>query len=386
MEPEQIDNRLEWLDEQRRKDAEAISRLTERLSNLEDSIKKQTQQGQEISGEMTRLSSLASRIHQIDDTLVSHRNEVTNLLKDAEGRRTEKEKALEKLRKIDQKKQAKAIDDLRTELSKLSKVHEKLDSRSKEEVRITRDLNALQTRIEDFMASDENRARILASLEEGRKQDVKRVGDLQTETSDLRKKVDSLHGELDVTGDRVRRIEVRTTELVASDSERQDSQNLQFEQQNLKFVEFERAWKDWENRFVTFEKKGGELDERMLSYEEIYRNLIHVKNELDKIIERLERRINEITEMHRLNEDRLKQEWTTFQADDQKRWNTYKLTSDEQWREHNRLHEKIADQLEILDANASDALKILSEIQGADHQRMRQWITMLREWVDETEE
>ncbi|NIS81455.1 MAG: hypothetical protein GTO14_14915 [Anaerolineales bacterium] len=386
MEAEQIEKRLEWLDEQRRKDAEEISRLKEKISSMEETLEKQTQQGVELSGEMTRLSALASRIHQIDDTLVGHRKEVSRQLKDAEERRTEKEKAIEKLRKVDLKEQAKAMDDLRSDLSKLSEVREMLDSRSKEEIRITRDLDGMKKRIEDFMATDDNRARTFASIEEGRKQDAKRVADLQTEASELRMKTDRFHGELDTVEDRVRRLEVRTAEISASESEVREAQNLRFEQQNLKLVEFERAWKGWEDRFDAFEKRGGELDERMLIYEEIYRNLKQMKDDLDAIIERLERRINEITEMHRLNADRMKQEWTTFQADDQKRWNTYKLTSDEQWREHNRLHEKIASQLEILDENASNALRTLSEIQGADHQRLMHMIAMFREWAVDAEE
>ncbi|MEJ2606883.1 MAG: hypothetical protein P8Z41_09435 [Anaerolineales bacterium] len=86
MEQEQIEKRLEWLDETRRKDADAISRLMERMSNIEESVNKQVHQGQDMSEELTRLKALAARINQFDDTLVQHRKEVSKQLKDAEER------------------------------------------------------------------------------------------------------------------------------------------------------------------------------------------------------------------------------------------------------------------------------------------------------------
>ena len=41
--------------------------------------------------------------------------------------------------------------------------------------------------------------------------------------------------------------------------------------------------------------------------------------------QRFDRRLNEITEMQRLVEERFRQEWVSFKADDQKRWTNYTL-------------------------------------------------------------
>jgi hypothetical protein len=53
----------------------------------------------------------------------------------------------------------------------------------------------------------------------------------------------------------------------------------------------------------------------------------------EEITQRFDRRINEITEMQRLTEDRFRQEWVSFKADDQKRWTNYSLVQEEQQRE-----------------------------------------------------
>ena len=386
MEPEQIENRLTWMDEQRRKDSETIHRLKERLTVAEESLSKQSQQFKEISSEVARLAGLTTRIHQVDESMSKHRQEVSRQLGEAENQRTEKEKALEELRKVDHRTLAMRIDEFRKEIEVLGEIQQTLENRREEEIRITHKLDAFEKRLEDLVAKDEDRARTLISLEEGRKQDGRRVGELQSSTSDLRIKIDNLHGGLDTTEDRIRRLEVQLSDLTASESERREIQSLWIEQQNLKLVEFERGWKEWERSFDQFLQKATDFDERMLSYKETYRGLKQMRLDLDKVLERLERRINEITEMQRLAEDRLKQEWSGFQSDDQKRWNTYKLTIDEHWREHNRVHEKFYPELEIIKEKATEALRLIGEIKEMDQQRMLEIYDVLREWATEIEQ
>ena len=52
----------------------------------------------------------------------------------------------------------------------------------------------------------------------------------------------------------------------------------------------------------------------------------------EEVIERFERRINEITEIQRLNDERFRQEWNSFKGDDLKRWTNYLLGQEEQLR------------------------------------------------------
>jgi hypothetical protein len=108
-----------------------------------------------------------------------------------------------------------------------------------------------------------------------------------------------------------------------------------------------------------------------------------LKSELDEVVQRLERRINEITEMQGLVGDRLKQDWSSFQMDDQKRWSTYKLTADEQWRDHNRLHDKIGSRLQVIDENTSDIEHNLSEFKETSLPVIEEVISVLRAWVAE---
>jgi chromosome segregation ATPase len=383
MQAEQIEKRLAWLDEQRREDSDSLSRMTEKLSRIEENLSSHTQQFQDISSEVTRLAALATRIHQMDEALSKHRQEVARQLEEFEDRRSEKERVLEDIRTADRKQVAKTLDEMRKDLSQIEVIEKTLETRREEQVRLSSANDGLHQRMEDLETHDDQRRTALVGFEERLNQESKRVAEFSSETIEFRKRVDTLRGDFDSLEDRLRRVEVRTADISAAEKERLEAQNLWTEQQKMRLVEFEKAWTEWQERFTAFEKQADDLDERMVAYEETYRGLRKLQDQLDDVLERLERRINEVTEMQRLSEERHKQDWGTFQAEDQKRWSTLKLTVDEQWRDHNRHHEKVEGKLGKLDDDVREALETLSEWAAADQQRLKDLLATLRDWAAE---
>ncbi|HEX2981319.1 MAG TPA: hypothetical protein VHO48_13705, partial [Anaerolineaceae bacterium] len=69
MEMEQIIKRLEWLDNERRKDKMTIATLEERLLALEGGIPAIQQQIRDLNGEVSRLASLLGRMDQLDTSI-----------------------------------------------------------------------------------------------------------------------------------------------------------------------------------------------------------------------------------------------------------------------------------------------------------------------------
>jgi chromosome segregation ATPase len=361
--PEPMDKRIEWLDEERRKTADLLKVMQQRLAGLDEELAKATHLLQDQAAETARLSALASRISQFDDTLAKHRQEVSRQLEDAEERRSEKEKSLEGLRKGDLKEIARTLAEIKSDLSAVERFRQQGEARREEE----------------------DRARHLLSIEEGRKQESKRLSELQAEVTGVRSRVDSGRGTLDSVEDRLRRVEVRIAELASGEAERREGLSLWMDQQNLRQVDMDRSWKDWGRRFESFEGMATDLEERIRSYDDTYRALRQQRESLDALIERLERRITEVAEMQRLAEDRFKQEWLTYQAEDQKRWNTYKLSRDELWREHNRLHDRIAGQVGELEASAAEMMRLLEAIAQSSQNGMGAIMGILGEWASHFE-
>jgi chromosome segregation ATPase len=385
MGPEQLEKRLEWLDENRRNEAESLARMRERVEALVESQAKNAGQLRELASELTRLSALASRISQFDDALAKHRMEVSRHLEQSEKRRSEKEANLEDMRKRDQASTAKDIAGLRTSIDRVDELDQSLATRREEEIRLTRTLKDVGERLSDLSSREEEHARGIASFEEGRRQDARRVSNLEDGLVDLGARVDGLHGAVDSAGDRIRRLEIQLTDLLTTETERSEGQEVFLQQQGVKMAEFERTLKDWRESILSFEAREVRLDEQARVFDEALRSLKQARADLDAMLERLERRISEISEIQRLAEDRMRQEWSAFQADDQKRWSGYKLTFDEHWREHDRLHDRMAHTIETQGESLLEATNGLADLTAVDRQRLMDLLALVREWASELE-
>lgn len=383
MDQKQVENRLKWLDEQRIKDSEQLQALNDRNKYLEESIEKLDRKFLALSDETSRMAALATKINQMDDALSKHRNEISRQLKDVEERRTGKEKSIEALRKTDQKRFSKRLDDVRKELLRLEKYEQLLDDRREEELRIIKEFNSVKDQLEHMDEELKTEKRKAASLSENQKHVGKRLTKIESLNDRQKKGLDGVNARVESLESLSRRLEVRANEFQVSEKERFETQELWIESQSLKSVELENSWKEWGQRFSTFENRAETIDERMIAYEETHRILRQMQSDLEDVLERLERRITEVGEMQRLAEDRVKHSWGEFQSEDNRRWSTYTLTLDERWNEHTRLHDKLRSDTEEISSNLTDGLDRLAEIEGSDRRRLAELLSTLREWMTE---
>lgn len=380
-----LEKRLTWLDEQRRKDAEVLRKLSVQLKANEDLIGKQSRQLQEISAELARMAALTARIHTVDESLSKHRQEVSRQLEASEARRTEREKAHELQRRKESDELARAVSEIRQELRTLADLKREFEARLEEDVRLARSVAGLAEKIEAALGVQEEHGRAFEAHDDLHRQEARRSADQAGQLTDLKVRAEGLRGSLDTAEDRIRQQEIRLAELQGAEAERSESMTSWIEAQNLRLADLERMWGDYARRFETFEKRASEIDERILVYEETYRNLRQLQLDLEKSLERLERRIGEISEVQRLNDERMKQEWSTFLADDQRRWSGFKLSHDEQAQEHNRLHQRLAEQVTRLEETTSQALHEAIALEDANQRRLSELLGMIREWAGEVE-
>jgi hypothetical protein len=95
--------------------------------------------------------------------------------------------------------------------------------------------------------------------------------------------------------------------------------------------------------------------------------------------QKFERRINEITEMQRLSEDRFRQEWVTFKSNDQKRWTNYTLSQEEQQRDANIGMEKLIVQVTALEDLTQTQQDVLHQTKDAYEQYFHGLLAQIHE-------
>ncbi len=383
MEIEQFIKRLDWLEDEFRRDKSEVAALEERMIVLEGGISANQEQLKEISGELTRISAILSRIDKFETDLGKQRLEVNRTIDEIEKHRSEREREIEEVHRVQLEGVNNHIVDLRKTLDAIPRLEGGLQVRIEEDFRLSRMMDEINQRIQDLQREDEERARSQRLVEEGQRRDTKRLTDIQGEVVALRKRFDEQRGKLDLSIDGARKIETRTEELGALLAERQETQAAFMEKQSLKDVERDRLWKSWEVRFETVEKQAVDLDVQLQGLDEAKRSVKRAQETLETLSERMERRINEITEMQRLSEERFRQEWVTFKADDQKRWTNYTLNQEEQYRESTRQTERLVEQLTSLEDGIQEMRDVIQQQEEQTEKRLQSLLAVTRDWVAE---
>ena len=385
MEPEQIAKRLEWLDNERRKDKSTIASLENRLRELEGLLIQQTDQLKETRSEVTLLSTANSRFDQLNASLGKIQVELGRKIETIEKLRADHEREMDKVRRDDLESLNKSILELRKATEATTELKKTLQARVEEEFRLGRIIEELKSDFEEKGRIDEEQRRSHRLLDEGRRQDSKRLTDLQGEVAAIRKRLDEVRGKTDLSTESVHKLELRIGDLIAAEAERRQSQTTFMEKQNLQMLERERAWKEWQARFEEFSRQSTNLDVQLQALDAAGRATKRSQEAFEEITQRFERRINELTEMQRLVEERFRQEWVTFKADDQKRWTNYTLSHEEQYREIERRFEKFNKRLILLEDLTQELRDLFDQTSEYNQNHMQALLVLLQEWTEDQE-
>jgi hypothetical protein len=383
MDLDQVIARLEWMDEERRKDKTTIMSLEERLKVTEATVKGFSAQYNEFSSELSRLSMLVSRIEQVEGSLSQTKVEFGRTVDSIEKQRNDHAREMDKVRRSDLESLNKSIGEIQKSLDGITDIKKSLQIRVDEEFRLSKLIENVRKDFEESKRGNEDYIRSQRLIEENLRQDTKRITDLQAEVSALRKRTDEQRGKVELVSETSRKIDLRINELQSSEIERKQAQSVFIEKQSVYLIDKERIWKEWTSQFEDIIQKAVSLDTQIQTLEVTNRAVRRSQEAFDDIIERFERRVNEITEMQRLVEERFRQEWVNFKADDQKRWTNYALVNEEKQREFLRLIEKQNDRLVVVEDAAQEVQDQIKQVTEDIQTRLHSLLTLSHQWMDD---
>jgi len=380
MEFEQIIKRLEWLDDEHRKDKATLKSLSDRIASFENSISTLNKQIKDLTNKVTEIGPVNERIDRFDEVILKQRVEAKNELEAVEKKHLAREKkivkdyeeALEEIKKLlpplDQSKDI-------AELKKMIK------QRADEYIKLNVSVTELKPKIDDAVRKSEDVATSNKLIEESRRQDIKRVADLQGEITSVRKRVDEFRQKTELQNDSVRVIENRFSEILLSEKERKQAQAAFIEQQSIAQIDRDKVYKEWLGKVDNFKKQTETLDSQTQALDETLRAAKRAQETYIELNQKLERRINEITEMQRLGEERLRQEWVTFKAEDQKRWTGYTLTAEEALRDVRKTVDKYEERITSIDDANQTIQDQLHQTTDATEQQLQDLMNVFHQWL-----
>ncbi len=327
---------IEWLDEERRRDRTTIAKLEERIQQQQDFVDSLTRRlgGVENDQSSARAAFLpAGRDTELIDQM---RNEIHQQMEAVEARRLTAERELERRSDVSRESLTRPVREIADRLDKLERAVEELPAARVERDRFASALATLQQGAEDTLKRMEEPERRIAFLEEQRRQDSRRISEVQTELPDLQKMIDAQKPKIALIEDMALRTEKRVLETQNLERERREQLQQFTDQQTLLIQQRDQKLEEVARNFGQYDEQMRRNLERFESWAETYRQMRKIIEDFERLGERLERRISEVAEMQRLSEERFRQEWNSWNADDQKRWKQFTLSNDETWRVHDR--------------------------------------------------
>ena len=381
LEFEQIKKRVDWLEKEQRDDKTNLAAFQSKVDSLETENAALRLRLADLDSQVTRMNTLAARFEQVEQEIGEYKMEASRQIENLKGSVQEKQLQLERNHQ--------QITDFEESLSEQQKNFQVLDellgsleTQKNEDIRLARLIEELKTEVNEIEHFEDEYKRSLKLIDENRRQDAKRLTDLQGEVAAMRKRQDEIRSNLDLSSDTIRKMENQVKSILNAESERRESQTAFIEKINLTQVERERIFKSWTERFDSIEKITENLEEELKELESTHQSVKKSQAALDEITQRFDRRINEITEVQRLNEDRFRQEWTAFKSDDQKRWSNYTIAQDEQHREMDRGIGGLGNRLTDLEEAFETVKDNLQEIGRVDIKRMHTMLDSLRNSIE----
>ncbi len=339
---------IEWLDEERRRDKTLIATMEERMAQQQELIDGLQKRLNSVESDQTIMRNQFVPTGRDLDMQEQMRKEMRQMLEQVEAKRLTAEREAERRAELARENLLRPLRELEERMTSVARQTGEMPVLQMDRERLGSNVTILQQRVDDLYKKLEEPDRRLAFLEEQRRQDVRRVSEVETELPEVKKQIDSLRPKVALIEDLALRNERRAQEITNSDRERREQIQQFIDQQTLLLQQRDQQVEGLLRQFGDQDEAMQRNMERFESWEETYRSMKNIIEDFNRIGDRLERRINEVAEMQRLSEERFRQEWNNWRTDDQKRWKQFTLSNDEVWRGHDKDFERFVQRMDEL--------------------------------------
>jgi len=381
MENEEIVKRIEWLDGERRKDRQTINELQAQVSKLQEVIALQKRELSNINKDNKKSFSSVVRLDEYEETKAKLKAELAKSQRLIEKRLDTMEQTTAAQRSDDRDTYNKRMFELQGEIKALNELKKSVQSKGEDDFRLNQKLEDLARQLADLRSSGDEQNRLAKILDDNYRVESKRLSDLQVELNTLRKRIDEDRIIADAQKEYLKKLEGQIHDLVNREKTRNQEQIEFIEKQSLLSVDRENLWKDWQEEIQQMKALSENFHGQVRELETLNREIKQGQSDFEVINQRLERRINEITEMNRLTEERFRQEWIAFKADDQKRWTNYSLSQEETNREGNREINKIDERITSLEDAVQNLLDTVQVIHEETEKRIKGLLMLANEYI-----
>jgi hypothetical protein len=355
---------IKWLDEERRRDKATIATLQEHVQGQDRQLAQQGAQIQEMQTALAGVQSVLTQATEFQRLVSSYRDELVLQMDQREETRRKEQIESDRLRRMEYEALTSNLNRLDKELSVLPQWEDAMNAFRAETRRLNEALQRTDVSLGDLSQRSDDRVQAVTYLEEQRRADNRRISDLEQDTTELHKRIEVVHKTLPLLEDSLRKQAPRIDEAL------QEMKKYEKPIEELRISDFQREqkMKQYVDQAEHVAREMERIREQTQGFIQQQQLVRQAQNKLERFQARIEKRQNEVAEMQRVAEDRIKRQWEEWQDKQDKQQKKRDVITEERWREQGRTDDVHLKHLESLQAEADmhrDQLDTLWELRRA---------------------
>lgn len=378
----EVRNLVKWIDEQQRKGRQELATLQQQFATKEREMSEMGKRVKELESTLSTAQAQITRLSQIDDQMANLKAEIVHLIEQADDRRIQSEKEMERLRQVEQSANTRALTEIKDQLTLVPKLVEQMGQRQAEDERLSTAIALLQNQVPLIETRLDERVRDVAYLEEAQRQDARRIAELQQSLVDTQKQLDSQQAKDLVLEDSLRRNEAKIEQLQQSELDRRQITDSFLEQARLADQRRKQELAGWAEKIEEYEELMAGYAKQWRLFEDQHRLSREATAGLQELKKRLDLRQTEMSELQRVDTERMKQQWSEFLAEVDRLGKQQQLELSQWDKEQKRQREDYLEQFRLMEGelgNMTRDIKALFALQEKYADAFRQ---MTRIWLE----
>ncbi|MDO9546147.1 MAG: hypothetical protein Q7J07_05290 [Pelolinea sp.] len=377
MNSEELMIRIEKLDDRIKSFNSSLTAINNKISELDDRTSGFLNLLREEKKEIANLNSTVMGLGQIETAISQIRSDFNRKLDDLGKQRKQEEQIRNNLIKEDIKSNQMMIEKVRVDLTK--EFDNKLVLYIEENARLISRFKEIENEARESLQSSEVAKNGMNLITQDVKRTIKQVENLQAEVGASTDKQNEMRSKIEIISKNIKNDEIRLDEVIATESELKKIQLDFIEKQSMQQNDRDRIWVEWEKQFEEISKQIygllPELQNQQFS-------LKKSQSSFEEISSQFERRINELTEMYRLMDDKLRKEWATFKADSEKRWSNVSMVIEDKQGGYSSQFQSLMDRMVLVEDNTHEMQDILLLLSSEVQKSMQNFMKMVNGWMD----
>jgi chromosome segregation ATPase len=388
MEQSQLSQMVNWLDQAHQQDRRLLEQLRQQVERLSGGRDETEQRIAALEAQFGLLSAQLERLNVLEGYFERFKEQVNAMLERGEAQRQKALQESDRARQAEIATLMNAVNDFRKEIEKYRRYDEEMAARRVDVQRLSGEIAKLQIAVENLTRQRDDWTRTAGFLEEQRRQDARRVADLQTQIVEVGRRVDGLLPRLQY----LEQLSPRLMELRAQLDELRQSQGRDLEKRQFLEAQIDRQIKLWAEEIDTYRQRMDNFERRIEQYAEYHQVVKKATEGLQSFQEQIARAQQESAELLRLSQNRQKTQLEEWQTQQEQRWQKYISEWDRQWADYERALATLSDQITVLSGRVSTLekrIQLLIQIAEEDAQMRtmaaQEWQTRFEQVMEKEE-